>query len=180
MLYKTSQWTFSVKNLKPSSSRKYLVLTLKYRRNPVRSDSPSGHQNTIYPVPKSLFKTLKFLYVIATNVSNNFCEGNILKLGLEKFIKIQTDLKVGGTVNRTVLWWSENRLPNDPKQLPKIMNLKYVTLKDFGNKFHEEHFLRFGPQWSPKKITKRRGTVTTRNLKIIKLVLLSKSSLYNH
>ena len=151
MLYKTSQWTFSVKNSKPSSSRKYLVLTLKFRRNPVRSNSPSGHQNTIYPVPKSLWKTLKFLYVISTNVPNNFRERSILKMGLEKFIKIRTDPEVGWTVNRAVLFRSKDGLPNGIKWFPKIPKLKYVILKDVGNNFYEEHFFKFFPHRSHQK-----------------------------
>ena len=84
-----------MKNSKPSSKPNHLVLTLKVGQNPVRSDSPSGHQNTAHSMPKSFWKALKCLYVIATNVLKNFCEGNILKIVLEKFIKIRTDPKVG-------------------------------------------------------------------------------------
>ena len=143
-----------MKNLKSSSNRKYLVWTLKAGQNRFAQTAPQTIKNTTHSVPKSLWKDLKFLYVITTNVPNNFCEGSILKIVLKKFIKIRTDLKVGWTVNRAVLWWSENRLPNGPKQLPKILNLKYVILKDVGNKFYVEHFLRFNPQWSPKKNNK--------------------------
>ena len=151
MLYKKSQWTFSVQNSKPSSSRKYLVLILKLRRNPVRSNSPSGHQNTNHPVSKSLWKSLKFLYVIDTNVPNNCHEGIILKMGLEKFIKIRTDPEVGWTVNPAILFRSKNGLPYGIKRFPKIPKLKYVILKDVGNNFHEEQFFKFGPHRSHQK-----------------------------
>ena len=151
MLYKTSQWTFSVKNSKPISNHKHLILTLKVRRKLIRSDSPSGHQNTTHSVSKSFWKTLKFLYVIATNVLNKFREGFILKIGLEKFIKIRADPKVGWTVNRAVLFRSKGGLPNALKWFPKIPKLNYVILKDVGNNFHEEPFFIFGPQYSQKK-----------------------------
>ena len=84
-----------MKDTKSSSNCKCLVLTLKSGQNPICSDSPSDFQNTTYSVLKSLWKALKFLYVIATNVPNNCCEGSILKIFLKKFIKIRTDPKVG-------------------------------------------------------------------------------------
>ena len=83
------------KDLKPRSNCKHLLLSLKVGQNPIRSDSPSGHQNTAHSVPKSVWKALKYLYVIVTDVPNNFREGSILKMGLEKFIKIRTDPEIG-------------------------------------------------------------------------------------
>ena len=85
----------SYENTKSGSICNHAFLSLEVRPKSVRSNRPFCPQNTFISTPKSPLKYLKCLYVIATNVPNNFCEGSILKIGPKKFIKIRTDPKVG-------------------------------------------------------------------------------------
>ena len=124
-----------MKNTKSGSIYNHAILFLEIRPKSVRSNIPFYPQNTFISTPKSPWKALKFLYVKATSSPNNFCEGSIFKICLEKFIKILTDPEVGWTVNRTVLFRSKNGLPNGSKWFPKIPKLNYVILEVVGTTF---------------------------------------------